>query len=277
MNSDLANPYLPYKAKIVEVKDEVRGARPVKTFRLKLLDRERFNYVPGQGCLISVFGYGESWFTVANSPTRSDLEFSVLKTGKVTSKLHEMKAGDIVGVRGPFGRGFPVEDWKKLNVIAIGGGVGLAPLRSVYQWIVDHRKDYNDLTVVYGARSSQDLVYKEELFQLIEQGYRVQLSIDRYEDGWKYFVGSVPKNVKRLKPEPKDSVAVVCGPPTMIRITLNVLKELGFKSDQIYTTLERRVKCGIGKCGRCRIESFYVCKDGPVFRYDELENMLENV
>ncbi len=275
MESVLDNPYVPYRAEIIEVKDEVKGPRPIKTFKIKLTDRERFDYMPGQGCLVSVFGRGESWFTIANSPTRPDLEFSVLKTGKVTTKLHELQPGDTVGIRGPHGRAFPVEEWKGLNVVTIGGGIGQTPLRSVYQWVIDNRKDYGDLTIIYGARSSQDLVYREELFQLMEEGYNVQLSVDREEEGWKYFVGFVPDNVKRLKPNPKDTVAIVCGPPIMIKITLNVLKELGFKSDQIYTTLERRMKCGIGKCGRCRLEGFYVCKDGPVFRYDELEAMLE--
>ncbi len=275
ISEPMENPYVPYRAEIVEVKDEVKGPRPIKTFRIKLIGRERFDYMPGQGCLVSVFGRGESWFTIANSPTRPDLEFSVLKTGKVTAKLHELQPGDVVGIRGPLGRAFPVEEWKGMNVVTIGGGIGQTPLRSIYQWVIDHKKDYGNLTIIYGARSSKDLVYKEELFQLMEEGYDVQLSIDRHEDGWKYFVGFVPDNVKRLKPDPHNTVAIVCGPPIMIKITLNVLKELGFKSDQIYTTLERRMKCGIGKCGRCRIEGYYVCRDGPVFRYDELEAMLE--
>ncbi len=271
------NPYIPYKAEIIEVRDEVKGARPIKTFKVRLIDKERFDYMPGQGCLLSIFGRGESWFTIANSPTRPDLEFSVLKTGKVTSKLHELKEGDIVGIRGPLGRAFPVEEWKGLNVVTIGGGIGQTPLRSIYQWVIDHKKDYGNLTIIYGARSSKDLVYKDELMQLIEEGYDVHLSIDRPEEGWKYFVGFVPDNVKRIKPDPKDTVAIVCGPPIMIRITLNVLRDLGFKDDQIYTTLERRMKCGIGKCGRCRIESIYVCRDGPVFRYDEINRFLEKI
>jgi len=277
MAERVENPYVPYKAEIVEIKDEVKGPRPIKTFKIKLIGRERFNYKPGQGCLVSVFGRGESWFTIANSPTRPDLEFSVLKTGKVTTKLHEMEVGDVVGIRGPLGRPFPVEEWKGMNILTIGGGIGQTPLRSIYQYVIDNRKDYGNLTIVYGARSSKDLVYKDELMQLIEEGYEVHLSIDRPEEGWKYFVGFVPDNLKQnVKPDPKDTIAITCGPPIMIKITLNVLKELGFKEDQIYTTLERRMKCGIGKCGRCRVEGKYVCKDGPVFRYDELSALLES-
>ncbi|MEM0089413.1 MAG: FAD/NAD(P)-binding protein [Archaeoglobaceae archaeon] len=273
----MENPYVPYKAQIVEVKDEVKGVRPIKTFRIKLVDRERFDYKSGQGCLVSVFGRGESWFTIANSPTRPDLEFSVLKTGKVTAKLHEMKAGDIVGIRGPLGRAFPLDEWKGMNIVTIGGGIGQTPLRAIYQYVIDNEKDYGDLTIIYGARTSRDLVYKDELFKLIEEGYNVQLSIDNPEKDWKYFVGFVPDNVKRIKPDPKNTIAITCGPPIMIKITLNVLKELGFKEEQIYTTLERRMKCGLGKCGKCRIESYYVCKDGPVFNYAELSAMLEKV
>ncbi|AGK61791.1 2-polyprenylphenol hydroxylase-related flavodoxin oxidoreductase [Archaeoglobus sulfaticallidus PM70-1] len=267
------NPYLPFKATIIDIKDEVKGPRPIKTFRLKV--EPRFNYQPGQGCLVSVFGRGESWFTIANSPTRPDIEFSVLKTGKVTTKLHEMDVGDVVGLRGPHGRPFPVEEWKGMNILTVGGGIGQTPLRSVYQYVMDNEKDYGDLTIVYGARTSKDLVYKDELMKMIENGYNVELSIDMPEEGWKYFVGFVPDNLKRLKPNPENTIAVICGPPIMIKISLNVLKELGFKEEQVYTTLERRMKCGIGKCGRCRIEGKYVCKDGPVFRYDELSSLLE--
>lgn len=273
----MENPYVPYKAEIVDVKDEVKGVRPIKTFRIKLLERERFDYKSGQGCLISIFGRGESWFTIANSPTRPDLEFSVLKTGKVTSKLHEMGPGDIVGIRGPLGKPFPLEDWKGMNIVTIGGGIGQTPLRAIYQYVIDNEKDYGDLTIIYGARTSKDLVYKDELFKLIEDGYNVHLSIDSPEKDWKYFVGFVPDNVKRIKPDPRNTIAITCGPPIMIKITLNVLKELGFKEEQIYTTLERRMKCGIGKCGKCRIESYYVCKDGPVFNYSQLSAMLEKV
>jgi len=273
----MQNPYVPYKAQIVEIRDEVRGPRPIKTFKMKLVDGERFDYKSGQGCLVSIFGKGESWFTIANSPTRPDLEFSVLKTGKVTAKLHEMKVGDVVGIRGPLGRPFPLDEWKGMNILTIGGGIGQTPLRAIYQYVIDKEDDYGDLTIIYGARSSRDLVYREELFKLIEEGYNVHVSIDNPEPGWKYFVGFVPDNVKRIKPEAKNTIAITCGPPIMIKITLNVLKELGFKEDQIYTTLERRMKCGIGKCGKCRIESYYVCGDGPVFSYAELSSMLEKI
>ena len=271
----MKNPYLPYKAEIVEIRDEVKGVRPIKTFKIRLIGRERFDYQSGQGCLVSVFGRGESWFTIANSPTRPDLEFSILKTGKVTTKLHEMEVGDVVGIRGPLGRGFPLEEWKGMNIITIGGGIGQTPLRSIYQYVIDNEKDYGDLTIVYGARTSKDLCYKDELFQLKEQGYNVELSIDNPEPDWPYFVGFVPDNLKRIKPDPKDTIDITCGPPIMTKITLGVLKDLGFKEDQIYTTLERRMKCGIGKCGKCKLESIYVCRDGPVFRYDELSRLLE--
>ncbi len=271
----ISNPYLPFKAEIIEIRDEVKGLRAIKTFRLKVVDGDRFDYKPGHGCLVSVFGRGESWFTIANSPTRPDIEFSVLKTGKVTTKLHEMKVGDLVGLRGPHGRPFPVDEWKGMNILTVGGGIGQTPLRSVYQYVMDNYSDYGELTVVYGARTSKDLVYRDELMQMIEDGYNVHLSIDIPEEDWEHFVGYVPDNLKRLKPEPENTIAIICGPPIMITISLRVLKELGFREEQVYTTLERRMKCGIGKCGRCRLESKYVCKDGPVFRYDELSTLLE--
>jgi NAD(P)H-flavin reductase len=277
IGAEMENPYVPFKAEIIDIRQEVKGVRAIKTFRMRLVGRERFDYKPGHGCLVSVFGRGESWFTIANSPTRPDLEFSVLKTGKVTTKLHELEVGDIVGLRGPLGTPFPVDEWKGKNIITIGGGIGQTPLRSVYQYVIDNYDDYGELTIVYGARTSRDLVYKDELMQLIDEGYNVYLSVDMQEEGWEHFVGYVPDNLRfNVKPDPDNTIAITCGPPIMITLTLRVLKELGFKEDQVYTTLERRMKCGIGKCGRCRLDGKYVCRDGPVFRYDRLSSLLES-
>jgi NAD(P)H-flavin reductase len=265
-------------ATIEKITEENSGERGIKTFRLKFNDKNLqndFNFIPGQCVMVSHFGYGECFFAISSSPTKKDyLEVSVMKLGKVTSALHECEPGDILGVRGPYGNHFDVSGWKGKNLIFIGGGIGQAPLRSLINYIVDNRNNYGDLNIVYGARSTGDLCFKSEFSDLEKRkDVNVHLSIDKEEEGWKKFVGFVPDNLLRLKPSPKDAIAVTCGPPIMIKFVIQNLLKLGYSENQIFTTLEMRMKCGIGKCGRCNIGNLYVCKDGPVFSYDQLKNL----
>ena len=272
------NPYQPWLATIEDVREEVGGQRSIKTFRLKFKDekiQKDFTFLPGQCTMISVFGKGECFFAISSSPTlKGFIEVSVMKLGKVTSTLHECEPGDVVGVRGPYGNSFDVNGWQGKNLIFIGGGIGQAPLRSLINYVVDNRKNYGKLDVIYGARSTSDLSYKKEFDELDKRkDVNVHLSIDAEEDGWKNFVGFVPNNLLRVKPSPKNSIAITCGPPIMIKFVIQNLETLGFTDDQIFTTLEMRMKCGIGKCGRCNIGNLYVCKDGPVFSYKQLKNI----
>ena len=276
------NPYEPQLAKIVEIRSEVSGARAVKTFRVEFLDEQiknQFSQRSGQCALLGLLGRGESFISISSSPTwKGFLEFSVLQytTGRVTPELHRREVGDIVTVRGPYGNGFPVDDWKGKNLYFIGGGIGQAPLRSVYMYTLDPalRKDYGNIDIIYGARTSKDIVFKSELEDLEgRDDVNVHLSIDVEEEGWSRFVGFVPSNVLEIAPKPENAIAVTCGPPIMIKFTIENLMKLGFTPEQIYTTLENRMKCGIGKCGRCNIGSVYVCKDGPVFSYAEIKKM----
>jgi NAD(P)H-flavin reductase len=276
------NPYKPHLAKVVEIRREAPGERAVKTFKVEFLDqevKEQFNQRPGQCAMLGILGRGESFISISSSCTwKGFLEFSVLQyvTGRVTPELHKLEVGDIVTVRGPYGNGFPVDDWKGKNLIFIGGGIGQAPLRSVYMFALDphNRKEYGNIDIIYGARTSKDIVFKEELEGLEKRDdVNVHLSIDVEEEGWSRYVGFVPSNVMELKPSPENSIVITCGPPIMIRFTIENLKKLGFTPDMIYTTLENRMKCGIGKCGRCNIGSTYVCKDGPVFSYEQILSM----
>ncbi len=272
------NPYQPWLATIEDIRPEVGGKRPIKTFKLVFDDKDiqkDFTFIPGQCAMISHFGYGECFFAISSSPTKKGyIEVSVMKLGKATTALHECEPGDTVGVRGPYGNGFDVDAWKKKNLVFIGGGIGQAPLRSLIGYIIDNKKDYGKLDIIYGARSSADLCYMDE-FAAIEKNKdaNVHLSIDVKEDGWKKFVGFVPDNLLKVNPTPKDTIAITCGPPIMIKFVIQNLEKLGYTDDQIYTTLEMRMKCGIGKCGRCNIGNVYVCKDGPVFSYKELKNI----
>ena len=267
------NTYLPSLAKIIEIKEEVAGARAIKTFRTQFLNGNPFSHTCGQCAMISIFGKGESMISISSSPLEKNfLQFSILKTGRVTSAIHDMDVGDTIGIRGPYGNGFPIDDWQGKKMIFIGGGIGLAPIWSVLQTALGKKDQFKDLTLIYGARSSKDLVFQKELGELREK-MTVHLSVDQEEEGWLEFVGFVPKNVKDKAPSPINAIAVTCGPPIMIKFVIMALTELGFKDNQIYTTVENKMKCGIGKCGRCNIGLHYVCKDGPVYSWAELKQL----
>ena len=193
----------------------------------------------------------------------------------LTDYLHTMEVGDQITVRGPYGNSFPVEEEiKGKKLLFIAGGIGLAPLRSVIQYVFDNRGNYGPINILYGSRSKEDLVDLDEIqqFWVKEQEVHVYLTIDRQEEGWNGHVGFVPSYLKELDFAP-DQTVLVCGPPVMIKFVLQALEEMGFDKTQVYTTLELRMKCGIGKCGRCNIGSKYVCKDGPVFRCDQIEEL----
>ena len=266
------NVYIPKLAKIIEIKDEVEGARAIKTFRTQFID-DGFTHNCGQCAMLSILGKGESMISISSSPLEKDyLQFSILKSGRVTSSIHALQEGDVLGMRGPYGNNFPIDKWKGKNLIFIGGGIGLAPIWSVLQTALKQREKYGKISLFYGARTSQDIVYKEDLEEL-RKDITVHLSIDQEESDWKEFVGFVPVNVLDKKPSPKDAIAITCGPPIMIKFVITNLEGLGFKDDQIYTTVENKMKCGIGKCGRCNIGNHYVCKDGPVYSWAELKKL----
>lgn len=259
---------------------EIRIDTPdVKTFRVVTPDGKKpFLHIPGQCAMLSVPRVGEAIFSITSSPTNEEfLEFSIKKCGCVTDFLHSIEAGQSIAIRGPYGNGFPVDTaFAGKDLLFIAGGIGLAPLRSVINYCRHYRDRYGKLDIVYGARSKGDLVaYREILDEWCrEDGLSVHLTIDRAEEGWDGHVGFVPDFVKELGFD-TNKTAIVCGPPVMIRFTLASLNELGFSRTQVYTTMELKMKCGIGKCGRCNIGSKYVCKDGPVFRFDELDALPE--
>ena len=249
----------------------------VKTFRVVTPDgKKAFEHEPGQCAMLSIPGVGEAMFSITSSPMNTEyMEFSIKKCGCVTEWLHSMEVGQQITIRGPYGRPFPVEtELKGKNLLFIAGGIGLAPLRSVINYCRDKRENYGSLQVIYGSRSKDDLCDYQEILDdwLKDDKMEVDLTIDREQEGWDGHVGFVPNYVKELAPT-TDKTVLVCGPPIMIKFTLAGLKELGFTEQQVYTTMELRMKCGVGKCGRCNIGNKYVCKDGPVFRFDELDSL----
>lgn len=267
------NAYLPKLARIIETRQEVEGARAIKTFKTQFIQDNGFTHECGQCAMLSIFGKGESMISISSSPLEADyLQFSILRMGRVTSALHEMQAGDTIGIRGPYGNNFPLGEWKGKNLIFIGGGIGLAPIWSVLQTALKTKSDFGELTLFYGTRTSNDIVYKDDLGALKKE-MTMHLSIDQEEPEWKEFVGFVPVNILDKKPSPENAIAITCGPPIMIKFVIQNLEALGFKDGQIYTTVENKMKCGIGKCGRCNIGSHYVCKDGPVYSWDKLKTL----
>lgn len=249
----------------------------VRTFRVVTPDGEKpFINIPGQCAMLSIPGVGEAMFSITSSPTNKEyMEFSIKKCGCLTEWLHSMEVGQQITIRGPYGNGFPVDtEFKGKDLLFIAGGIGLAPLRSVINYVRDNRENYGSVQIIYGSRSKDDLVDYNEIITewMNDDNVEVNLTIDREQEGWDGHVGFVPNYVKELNPDLSKTV-LMCGPPIMIKFTLAGLKELGFKDTQIYTTLEMKMKCGVGKCGRCNIGNKYICKDGPVFRFDQLEEL----
>ncbi|RKY98166.1 MAG: heterodisulfide reductase subunit F [Candidatus Hydrothermota bacterium] len=268
------NPYKPIKARLERVIVESDDFS-LKTFEFKLLEGNHFDYMPGQFCEVSVFGKGEAPFGIASSPTEGELlKFTVNKAGVVTTALHEAEEGMIFGIRGPLGNWYPIDKFKGHNVLVVGGGFAFTTLRSLIVYILHNRNEFGELEVIYGARRPGLLLYRDELFEWEKRDdMKLHLTVDREFPGWTRHVGFVPQVLERVAPSPKDTFAVVCGPPIMIKFTLPVLAKLGFEKDKVYTSLEKRMKCGLGKCGRCNIGEKYICKDGPVFSLAELEEL----
>jgi len=271
------NPFIPYLATL---KTATQLTPDIKLLDMELVDpdtRASFEYKPGQFALLSAFGEGEAPFGIVSLPKQKDgLEFAVRRIGTVTRALQELEPGDTLGVRGPFGNYFPLEDYEGKNIIIIGGGIGMAPLRPVINKILERRDNYEELLIINGARTPQDLVFQQEFPTWMEAPRtKVELTVDRGDEQWKGRVALVPDVVKELAPSPDNTIAIICGPPIMIRFTLARLRDLGFKDDQIVTTLEAKMKCGLGKCARCNIGEKYVCQDGPVFTLEQISQFLE--
>ncbi|MEA2086288.1 MAG: FAD/NAD(P)-binding protein [Chloroflexota bacterium] len=272
------NVYLPHIAVIEKIVDETPG---VVTFHFNFKDeklREEFTFKPGQFGEYSVFGIGEATFCISSSPTRRDhLEFAVQRVGKVTNALHRLDVGDEMGFRGPYGNGFPLDSFTGKNLVFVAGGIGLAPLRSLIWNVIDDRNKYEKIDIVYGARSPADLCFKYDLDAWEnDSSINMVTTVDKGDESWTGREGFVPRVLEQAAPSARNAVAIVCGPPIMIRFTFPVLEKLGFAPEQMFTTLEKRMKCGIGKCGRCNIGNLYVCRDGPVFSFAQIKDFISS-
>ena len=275
----MPNPYIPNLTTIKSIETENK-ANDIKTIELEFKkeeDYKRFDYIPGQFAEISLIGKGECPIGIASSPTEEGtVKFTIKKMGEVTSAFHNTLVGDTIGIRGPFGNGWPMKEMKGKNIVVIGGGFAFSTLRSLMLYALDekYRKDYGDLTIIYGNRDSGEVLYT----QLLEEWEKrddvnVVLTIDRPEENWTRKVGFVAAIVKEVAPSPENAIAVICGPPIMIRTAVAELVKLGWKDEQLLNSLEARMACGIGKCGRCNIGNKFICTDGPVFSLAELKKL----
>lgn len=269
-----------YKPELMEVIGVCQHTADVKSVKIRFQEPEaaaRFNFRVGQFGMFSAFGTGESTFNICSSSNWKDhIEFCFRRTGKVTEVLWQVDEGDTIGFRGPYGNSYPTEAWEGKNLIFIGGGIAMPPIRCAIWYALENRAKYGDITIVYGARTAGDLVFQDELDKWAEyERTRVIRCVDPGGETpeWKGEIGLIPHVVERANINAANSIALVIGPPIMIKFTLPVLDKMGVAKDDIYTSLENRMKCGIGKCGRCNCGPVYVCKEGPVFTLSQLSQL----
>lgn len=275
----MLNPYLPYPVRITDVRVETED-KTLRTFELEFLnakDAKAFKYHPGQFAALSIPGVGECPIGIASSPTEGDrLLFTVFRAGRVTSRLHDMQVGDVMGVRGPMGNWYPLDEHEGKNIVIIAGGYAVTTLRATMVWLQqpENRSRFGRIDFIYGARTPGMLLYRDEITQWQQNDdVHCHITVDRECSGWTGLIGFVPTVTEQVAPNPENSIALVCGPPIMIKFTQPVLDARGWKADQIFLSLENRMKCGLGICGRCNVGHHYVCKDGPVFSKAELDTL----
>jgi sulfhydrogenase subunit gamma (sulfur reductase) len=249
-----------------------------KLFVLELPEATNLGNEPGQFVEVSLFGIGEAPISVSSSPSRSNgtLELCVRRVGDVTNAMHDLQPGAFLGIRGPFGKPFPIAAMKGKDILFAAGGLGLAPLRSLINEVLDQRGAFGRVIILYGTKRPSEILFKDELLEWAERGdVEFHMTVDRGEENWHGHVGVITTLFPRITINPRNTVAATCGPPIMYRFVLMELLSKGIPETQIYLSLERRMKCGVGKCGHCQINELYCCQDGPVFRYSDIKGLEE--
>lgn len=266
----MKNIYQPIKAVIENITEETPN---IKTFHLKPVEPIEFR--TGQFVELTVPGIGEAPFTPSSDPFIKDkMEITIMNVGRVTTILHNMKPGDVVGIRGPYGKGYPVDDFLGKELVIVGGGVGLAPLRSLLLHLFNDMDKYKKVSLYYGSRSPKDMVYKRLIPQWGKRkNFNLTTTVDVGDGTWTGKVGLVTTILKDFNVDKNDAKAIVCGPPIMMKFTTFKLIDEGFKPENLYLSMEKNMSCGLGKCGHCRLGKYYICKDGPVFTFEQIKDL----
>ena len=263
------NPYRPIETEVLEV---ITETPTIKTIKLK--PKEEISFTTGQFIGLTIPGVGEAPFTPSSRPAVKDtMEVTVMKVGKVTEKIHQLRKGDIIGLRGPFGKGYPLDDFKGKEILVVGGGCGFAPLRSLMYSLFDMSQDIKKLIFRGGCKTPKELVYRSETENWAQRkDLDLKLTVDTGDSEWKGDVGLVTTILDNIAMDCQTGLAIVCGPPIMMKFAIKKLLDLSFKEENLYLSMEKNMSCGIGKCGHCRIGTYYACKDGPVFRYSKIKD-----
>ncbi len=267
------SPYRPMKATIVKTRNYTESE---KFFRIELPDRKELGHQPGQFVQVSLFGYGEAPISICSSPTQKgsfDLTVRRIPAGTVTSALHHLETGAMVGIRGPFGNGFPLDKMHGNNILIVAGGLGIVPLRSLVNYILDNRRDFGEVQILLGSKTPKEMLFGDETAAWEKADTKVSLTVDRSAPGWTRNVGLITTLIPAVSLNPKQTYAVVVGPPIMYRFVIAELMKRDIPDDRIIVSLERKMKCGLGKCGHCQIGNVYVCQSGPVFTFEQLKEI----
>jgi NAD(P)H-flavin reductase len=267
--------FLPIQARVLKIQPQTALE---KVLTIELPDSLSLGHRPGQFVEVSVLGVGEAPISISSSPSRSNgtFELCVRKVGDVTNALHRLQVGDFIGIRGPFGRGFPIEKFRGKDVLFAPGGLGLAPLRSLINQVIDERAMFGRVMILYGARNPSELLFKDELALWADRpDIELLVTVDKADESWTGNVGVITTLFRRISINPRNTVSATCGPPVMYRFVLMELSGKGISEGNIYLSLERRMKCGVGKCGHCQINNVYACQSGPVFPYSEIKGLEE--
>ncbi|MFH1772396.1 MAG: FAD/NAD(P)-binding protein [Candidatus Omnitrophota bacterium] len=265
----MKNPYRPIEAEVIET---ILETPTIITIRFK--PREPIAFETGQFIELTIPGVGEAPFTPSSKPSVKDImEVTVMKAGKVTEKIYELKKGDKIGVRGPLGKGYPVDDFRDKEILVVGGGCGFAPLRSLMYEFFERKGQFKKLYFRGGCKTPKELVYQSEMEEWKKRkDLNIKLTVDKAGADWKGNVGVVTTIIDDVKMNYSKGIAIVCGPPVMMKFATKKLLDMGFQEDNMYLSMEKNMSCGIGKCGHCRLGTYYACKDGPVFTYKQIKN-----
>ncbi|MFW6138122.1 MAG: FAD/NAD(P)-binding protein [Spirochaetota bacterium] len=264
------NPYRPVKTEVLDV---ITETPTIKTLNLK--PSEAIEFETGQFIELTVPGVGEAPFTPSSDPAQKEsMTVTVMKVGKVTEQIHNLKKGDIVGLRGPFGKGYPMDHFKGKEILVVGGGCGFAPLRSLMYEFFKRSGEFKKLFFRGGCKTPRDFLYKNEIDEWAKRkDLNLEITVDQADEQWKGNVGVVTTILDSVEMDTTEGIAVVCGPPIMMKFAAKKLLDMGFQEQNMYLSMEKNMSCGIGKCGHCRLGTYYACKDGPVFRYDLIKHI----